>query len=132
MDKYTVPSQSYVAALLERGVRVLIYSGTYDWQCNWVASRLWLDELEWTGAGAYQQQAFRDWAVEGHVAGQTKSAGLLSFVTVYGAGHMISVCFNLTDGAAVLTCFVDSTSRWTSRRRRRPWCIGGWRERRSE
>ena len=36
LDKYAVPSQHYVAGLLERGVRVLIYVGDYDWICNWV------------------------------------------------------------------------------------------------
>ena len=31
-------STAQVGALLERGVRVLIYVGTYDWICNWVCS----------------------------------------------------------------------------------------------
>ena len=30
------PTYHYVAALLERGVRTLIYVGAYDWICNWV------------------------------------------------------------------------------------------------
>ena len=30
------PTQHYIAALLERGVRVLIYAGANDWVCNWV------------------------------------------------------------------------------------------------
>jgi hypothetical protein len=29
-------TQFYVAELLERGIKVLIYVGTYDWICNWV------------------------------------------------------------------------------------------------
>ena len=29
-------SVDYVAALLERGVRVLVYVGANDWICNWV------------------------------------------------------------------------------------------------
>jgi cathepsin A (carboxypeptidase C) len=36
MDEYTHQTQFYVAELLERGVRVLVYAGTYDWICNWV------------------------------------------------------------------------------------------------
>jgi carboxypeptidase C (cathepsin A) len=35
MDKYAAPTQYYVAGLLDRGIRILIYAGTYDWQCNW-------------------------------------------------------------------------------------------------
>src|ERR1700761_9608830 len=49
LDKWAVPTQHYVAGLLDRGVRVLIYAGTYDWQCNWVANRMWVDKLEWSG-----------------------------------------------------------------------------------
>ena len=30
------PAQFYIAALLERGVRALIYVGANDWSCNWV------------------------------------------------------------------------------------------------
>ena len=32
------PTQYYIAALLERGVRVLVYAGSNDWVCNWVCS----------------------------------------------------------------------------------------------
>ena len=30
------PTEYYIAALLERGVRVLVYVGANDWVCNWV------------------------------------------------------------------------------------------------
>jgi cathepsin A (carboxypeptidase C) len=36
MDAVSHQTQFYVAELLERGIRVLIYVGTYDWICNWV------------------------------------------------------------------------------------------------
>ncbi|KAI0643713.1 peptidase S10 serine carboxypeptidase [Trametes meyenii] len=91
LDKYAIPAQFYVAGLLERGVRVLIYAGTYDWQCNWVANKLWIDKLAWTGAPAYTAAGLRDWTVDGRKAGETKSAGSLTFATVRGAGHMMSV-----------------------------------------
>lgn len=32
------PTQYYIAALLERGVRVLVYVGANDWICNWVCN----------------------------------------------------------------------------------------------
>jgi hypothetical protein len=85
-----VPTQYYVAGLLERGIRVLIYAGTYDWQCNWVANARWVDKLEWSGRDEYAAQGWRDWTVSGRKAGETKSAaaGQLTFATVRGAGHM--------------------------------------------
>ena len=33
------PTQFYISALLERGVRVLIYVGANDWICNWVSAQ---------------------------------------------------------------------------------------------
>ena len=88
MDKWAVPSQYYVSGLLERGVPILIYAGTYDWQCNWVANKLWVDKLEWTGQEVYSAAEWRDWLVEGNKAGETKKSGVLTFATIRGAGHM--------------------------------------------
>lgn len=88
MDKWAVPAEHYVAGLLERGVPVLIYAGTYDWQCNWVANKMWTEKLEWTGKGTYNAAAWRDWTVAGKKAGETKKAGMLTFATIREAGHM--------------------------------------------
>ena len=129
-----MPSQHYVAGLLERGMRTLLYSGTYDWQCSWYATKLWLDKLEWTGAAAYRAKAFREWRVAGdgggERAGEVKTVGPLTFATVRGAGHMMSVFF------FSLSCYFPSlsdlafgfavyTSRTTSPWRRRRWSRAG-------
>ncbi|KAH9842383.1 peptidase S10 serine carboxypeptidase [Rhodofomes roseus] len=89
LDKWAVPSQHYVSSLLARGIRILIYAGTYDWQCNWVANRMWVDKLEWDGADAWAAETWRSWGVDGSVAGETKTVGPLTFATVFGAGHMV-------------------------------------------
>ncbi len=36
LDHYGFPAQYYIAALLERGVRALVYVGATDYICNWV------------------------------------------------------------------------------------------------
>lgn len=90
MDKYYSPTQFYVSSLLERGVRMLIYAGTYDWQCNWVANKLWVEKLEWEGKEAFNEEDWRTWSVDGEGAGITKSSGVLTFASVWGAGHMMS------------------------------------------
>jgi len=91
MDKFITPTQHYVAELLERGVRMLIYAGTYDWQCNWVANKLWIEKLDWSGRDAFvgQQNEWGTWSVGGKAVGITKSAGPLTFATIVGAGHMV-------------------------------------------
>lgn len=45
--------------------------------------------LEWTGADAFRASTAKEWTVDGEVAGLTRSAGKLTFVTVDGAGHMV-------------------------------------------
>ena len=93
MDKFAVPTQYYVAGLLDRGIRILIYAGTYDWQCNWVANKLWVDKLEWSGMEGYRTETWRDWSVNGKKVGEVKGTKLLTFATLGGAGHMMSVAF---------------------------------------
>ncbi|KXN81640.1 Carboxypeptidase Y [Leucoagaricus sp. SymC.cos] len=88
MDKWRVHTPDYVANLLDRGIRFLIYAGTYDWQCNWVANKLWVDKLSWSQSDVYKQESWREWTVDGKVAGETKETDSLTFVTIRGAGHM--------------------------------------------
>ena len=38
IDHWGFPAQDYISALLERGIRVLIYVGATDYICNWVRS----------------------------------------------------------------------------------------------
>jgi carboxypeptidase C (cathepsin A) len=113
-DSVAAPTQFYVAGLLERGIRVLIYAGTYDWICNWVSNLLWVEKLEWSGQAAYNADQWKVWGIEevdqsiqakldrdGNLkeadriaskgAGITKKAGPLTFASVWGAGHMISI-----------------------------------------
>lgn len=90
MDQWASPTQFYVAGLLDRGIRVLLYAGTYDWQCNWVQNKLWIEKLEWSGKEGYGRAKWRDWSVGSKTAGETKTAGVLTFATIRGAGHMIS------------------------------------------
>ncbi|KAJ7055889.1 serine carboxypeptidase [Mycena amicta] len=85
----------YVEALLERGVRVLIYAGTYDWAANWKGNEQWTRELEWSGRGEFAGQELREWFVgigesesERRRAGITRAAKGLTFATIDAAGHM--------------------------------------------
>ncbi|KAH7100866.1 peptidase S10, serine carboxypeptidase [Auriculariales sp. MPI-PUGE-AT-0066] len=82
-------SYANVAELLERGVRVLIYVGTYDWICNWVGNLAWTNALEWSRGGELRVQELVEWQVDGERAGLTKSVGPLRYATVEKAGHMV-------------------------------------------
>jgi carboxypeptidase C (cathepsin A) len=82
-------STDYVGALLARQVRVLVYVGTYDWICNWIGNEAWTLALDWHGQQDFAALPLREWHVDGHVAGKTRSAHGLTFVTVDAAGHMV-------------------------------------------
>ena len=95
LDFYAHPTQIYVASLLEHHIRVLIYAGTLDWICNWVSNSIWPEQLEWVGKERYNEAKWRSWTVDRRVAGLTKSAGPLTFASVYSAGHLMSTPFVL-------------------------------------
>ena len=118
-DESAGPIPLYVAGLLERGIRVLIYAGSYDWICNWVSNMLWVESMEWSGHQDYILEKWNIWGVDavddsvvvkrnGQVgeadrikskgAGVTKRAGPLTFATIWGAGHMISLFFCVSFG----------------------------------
>lgn len=84
------PSQHHVAALLERGVRAMIFVGTNDWICNYLGNAQWTSELEWSGHHEFNKQEMRVWEVDGARAGEVRAAQGLTFATVEGAGHLVS------------------------------------------
>lgn len=84
----------YVAELLERGVKVLIYVGDLDWICNWVGNERWVRRMAWSGKEGLAKEEMKEWATgDGETistAGRSMSFGGLTFATVSGAGHMVS------------------------------------------
>ncbi|KAL0578369.1 hypothetical protein V5O48_003621 [Marasmius crinis-equi] len=78
----------HVAALLERGVRVLVYVGNYDWICNWVGNERWTRGLEWSGQEEFISTPLREWHFGGKRAGITRNAGPFTFATIDGGGHL--------------------------------------------
>ncbi|KAK7690229.1 hypothetical protein QCA50_006882 [Cerrena zonata] len=83
------PTQFYIAALLERDISVLIYVGASDWICNWLGNDRMSLGLEWYGKEAFNAQELSEWQFNGTAAGLTRSAGPLTFATIYDAGHMV-------------------------------------------
>jgi carboxypeptidase C (cathepsin A) len=80
----------YLAGLLERGVRVLLYAGSYDMACSWLTTDRASRAIEWTGQEAFAEAPLQEWEVDGHKAGKARTSGLLTFASIYGAGHLVS------------------------------------------
>ena len=79
-----------IPAMLQAGIRVMIYAGTEDFICNWVGNQRWVDSLPWYGKGSWSAAQEEEWVVDGMTAGTAKAVGPLSFVKVEKAGHMVS------------------------------------------
>ena len=97
-------TEHYVAQLLERGIKVLIYAGTYDFICNWVGIERWTLEMAWSGQDGFRNQPLAKWLVDGKTAGITRSFGNFTFATIYGAGHMVSL---LSTCYQYFTCLIE-------------------------
>ncbi|XP_050212458.1 serine carboxypeptidase-like [Mercurialis annua] len=78
-----------IPALLEDGIRVLIYAGEEDLICNWLGNSRWVHAMEWTGQKDFEAASTVPFTVEGAEAGQLKSHGPLAFLKVNKAGHMV-------------------------------------------
>jgi hypothetical protein len=92
------PTGLWVAGLLERGVRALIYVGEHDWICNHVGNARWVAALDWSGHAAYAGADERVWEVDGAGAGRVRSAGPLTFATIRKAGHMVRAALAVGSG----------------------------------
>uniref|UniRef100_A0A7N0TU37 Carboxypeptidase n=1 Tax=Kalanchoe fedtschenkoi TaxID=63787 RepID=A0A7N0TU37_KALFE len=78
-----------IPALLEDGIKVLIYAGEYDLICNWLGNYKWVNAMKWSGQRNFSKANITSYKVGGEEAGQLKSFGPLSFLKVHKAGHMV-------------------------------------------
>ncbi|KAL3667317.1 hypothetical protein V7S43_007546 [Phytophthora oleae] len=82
-------TSGFVGDLLDNGVRVLIYAGDADLECNWSGNLAWLRDLEWKGSEEFKAAETRDLIVDGDTAGSVISSDALTFIRVFNAGHMV-------------------------------------------
>ncbi|KAL5717012.1 Protein cbp3 [Ranunculus cassubicifolius] len=78
-----------IPALLEDGIKMLIYAGEYDLICNWLGNSRWVHAMEWSGQKEFVGSPTIPFLVDGGEAGQLKTHGPLSFLKVHDAGHMV-------------------------------------------
>ncbi|KAL5763956.1 hypothetical protein ACOSQ2_016550 [Xanthoceras sorbifolium] len=78
-----------IPALLEDGIKVLIYAGEYDLICNWLGNSKWVHAMEWSGQKEFGAAPAVPFKVDSAEAGQMKNHGPLTFLKVHDAGHMV-------------------------------------------
>jgi carboxypeptidase C (cathepsin A) len=87
VNDYIIDTRPYVATLLDTGIRVMIYVGTYDWICNFVGNERVFGSLKWKGLADFRYQQENNKQVWD--GGLWWESGLLRYVRVNGAGHMV-------------------------------------------
>ncbi|XP_038717256.1 serine carboxypeptidase-like [Tripterygium wilfordii] len=78
-----------IPALLENGIKALIYAGDKDLTCNWLGNLRWLHEMKWLGQREFIKAPVVDFKVDNITAGLMTSHGSLTFIKVKNAGHMV-------------------------------------------
>lgn len=78
-----------IPALLEDGIKILVYAGEYDLICNWLGNWRWVHAIEWSGQKDFEAAPNVPFIVDSWEAGVHKSHGPLSFLKVHDAGHMV-------------------------------------------
>ncbi len=71
--------------VINAGVRTLVYDGDADFILNFHGVEAMVDALQTKFTAEYQQQAFKNYTVNGQVTGLYKNAGTFSYVRIYGA-----------------------------------------------
>ncbi|KAK2370896.1 serine carboxypeptidase [Trifolium repens] len=78
-----------IPALLEDGIKLLVYAGEYDLICNWLGNSRWVDAMKWSGQKEFNSSVATPYLVDSEEAGTLKSHGPLTFLKVKEAGHMV-------------------------------------------
>lgn len=78
-----------IPALLEDGIKLLVYAGEYDLICNWLGNARWVAEIDWSGKQNYSTAASKSFMVGEEEAGVMRNYGPLTFLKVHNAGHMV-------------------------------------------
>jgi len=78
-----------IPALLEDGIKMLVYAGEYDLICNWLGNFKWVNAMAWTGQKDFVAAPNVSFVVDGAEKGLMKSHGPLTFLKVHDAGHMV-------------------------------------------
>ncbi|KAF0450711.1 peptidase S10, serine carboxypeptidase [Gigaspora margarita] len=86
---WMLPFDTYIPALLDGNIRVLVYAGDADYLCNWYGNNAWTLALKWSGSSGFNNAPLAKWNTnDGTYAGDFRTYNQLTFVKVSNASHM--------------------------------------------
>jgi carboxypeptidase C (cathepsin A) len=80
---------SELSSVVASGVQTLIWAGDADWICNTQGVEAVVNTISYPNSAEFQAKALTPYTVNGIEGGLFKTAGNLSFLRVYGAGHEV-------------------------------------------
>ncbi|KAJ7088580.1 serine carboxypeptidase [Mycena epipterygia] len=89
------PTHALLPALVNDGVRLLVYAGNTDMVCNYIGKERWITQLKTDFHDEFSAAPHQPWytSKSGTLSGTTRSAGLhggnITFVLIHDAGHMM-------------------------------------------
>jgi len=83
---FLASTMPYLEEVLGSNLPVLLYAGDYDYICNYLGVLAVARALDWEHAADFDAAEDHDWE-DGR--GEARSAGKLSFLRIYRAGHMV-------------------------------------------
>lgn len=89
LEKGEQDSAAYLYPRLFEEVRVLIYNGIYDMDCNFMGTDAWIALQHWSYRDRFLSKNREPWLVDGQVAGYVRAANNLTQVLVTGSGHLV-------------------------------------------
>lgn len=67
----------------------MIYSGEYDFICNWYGGYNWVKNMPWKGNDRFNKLDFSQYILNNKTIGSKKEVDNLMFIKFYNAGHMV-------------------------------------------
>ncbi|MBW0505326.1 hypothetical protein O181_045041 [Austropuccinia psidii MF-1] len=83
----TLPS---LAKVLNTGLRTIIWAGDKDFLCNTLGGYRSIESMEWKYSDAFRKAEWKQLSIAGEIVGIFKSAGPLTYLTVFDAGHEVA------------------------------------------
>ena len=105
-----------LAYALDAGVPVTMFYGKQDTACNYVGGFAVAETLPWKGQAEFSNKPMEPLEIAGVEAGQTKSAGGLTWMQVDGAGHMVGMNAPAANAAALETIVGGLTAAFRERK----------------
>ncbi|KAH9063856.1 carboxypeptidase-like protein S1 [Lactarius vividus] len=80
---------STLSTVVQSGIQVLIWAGDADWICNTAGVQAVIAQIQFAQSSQFNSASLAPYTVNGVQVGTFKTAGKLSFLNVFKAGHEV-------------------------------------------